>query len=248
MKANAAILAGGLGKRFRPYTEILPKPMVPLGSSEKPLLEYIIAWMRVNGYRNIALLLGYKWRYVYNYFGDGSRMGVRIVYSVDDDDYRGTGGAILGAVKKGLVGGESFLVWYGDILAEAPLITLQEFHEERGLDATLMVSDRYQVPVGVVELESGYRVSRVQEKPWMPLKAFIGIAVFKTRSFREASEKLGLSEFDIMGDLIPLMIDEGYEVGAYIYRGPWYDVGSLERYEKIDQEFVESMEKKLGFA
>ena len=245
MSLQAAILAGGLGKRFRPYTDIIPKPMVPLGDSEKPLLEYIVAWLSRGGIRDIVLLVGYRWKYIYNYFGDGSRFGVTISYSLDDEEYKGTGGALLKAVKGGVITSEDVLVWYGDIVARVDVSDVYEMHRSTGSHATLVVASRYQVPVGVVYEEEG-KVWRVEEKPWLPLKAFIGVAVIKRESIVKASNELGKS-FDIMGDLIPYMVERGYRVTAYTYDGPWFDVGSLERYEKLDRDYIAELEEDLGF-
>ncbi|HID04825.1 MAG TPA: nucleotidyltransferase family protein, partial [Aigarchaeota archaeon] len=102
----AAILAGGEGRRFRPYTDLIPKPMVPLGAEEKPLLEYIVNWLAGFGITKFVFLVGYRWRQVANYFGDGFRWGVKIDYSVDDDKYTNTGGALAKALMNGLLDGD----------------------------------------------------------------------------------------------------------------------------------------------
>ena len=246
MAAQAAVLAGGLGKRFRPYTEIIPKPMIPLGSTEKPLLEYIIAWLGREGFKDIVLLVGYRWRYIYNYFGDGSRLGVRLRYSLDDEEYKGTGGAILKAVENGLLARDDFVVWYGDIIASVPVAEVFDYHRAGQASATLVVASRYQVPVGVVYDDGEGVVRRVEEKPWLPLKAFIGVAALNGSAIIDAARVLGKS-FDVMKDLIPYMVESGYKVLSFKYDGLWYDVGSLERYEKLDRDYIAFMERELGF-
>ena len=240
---EAAVLAGGLGRRFRPYTEMVPKHMLPLGLSEKPLLEYIVRWLASEGVKKVALLVGYKWRYIYNYFGRGERFNIDISYSIDDDVYKGTGGALLKAFKENVLKGNEALIWYGDILALVPIPKLVEFHFRLKANATLVYSPRYQVPVGVLEERNGI-VESVREKPWLPLKTFIGVAIVERDSIVRASGELGYS-FDIMGDLIPWMLNRGYRVAAFEYNGPWYDVGSLERYEKIDPDVIEKLEREL---
>ncbi len=112
----AAILAGGKGSRFKPFTDIIPKPLMPIGEDERPILEYIIAWIASYKLKRVVLLVGYKWKQIRNYFGHGERYGVRIEYSVDDAEYSGTGGALLKAYKSGLLRGcRHVLVWYGEI-------------------------------------------------------------------------------------------------------------------------------------
>ncbi len=231
MAATAAILAGGKGTRFHPYTEIIPKPLIPLGSEEKPILEYIVCWLARHGVSDIVLLLGHRWRSIVNYFGCGGRWGVRIRYSIDDDKYSNTGGALLKAYERGLLNGTT-IVWYGDIMAPLNLEDLLSVHQGSGAAATIVVAARYRVPVGVAVVRDGY-IAELREKPWLDMNVTIGILALEPSVLREAGEELG-TRFDIMGDMIPWMLRRGYPVKAYVYGGPWWDVGSLERYKKIN--------------
>jgi len=101
MNITAVILAGGEGKRFKPYTDIFPKPMFPIGLGEKPLLDIIVNWIKSFGIKDYVFLVGYRWRYIYNYFRNGETFSVNIKYSLDDEEYSNTGGALLKAFKKG---------------------------------------------------------------------------------------------------------------------------------------------------
>jgi len=234
-RVTGVILAGGQGTRFKPFTDIIPKPMIPLGPEEKPILEHIVSWLSKHGIRDLVLLVGYKWKQVYNYFRDGSHLGVRIRYSVDGNGYSGTGGALMNALLNGVLEGDTLLVWYGDIIAPLNPSELLSVHYGRGADATLALADRYQVPVGIAQVDGEGNVVGLEEKPWLPLKATIGILALRTSVLEELGRGLGKA-FDIMGDLIPSMIRGGRRVAAYLYAGPWYDVGSLERYNKLDKE------------
>jgi Nucleoside-diphosphate-sugar pyrophosphorylase involved in lipopolysaccharide biosynthesis/translation initiation factor 2B, gamma/epsilon subunits (eIF-2Bgamma/eIF-2Bepsilon) len=236
-KISAIILAGGEGTRFKPYTDLVPKPMIPVGVEERPILEHIICWLKRFDVTNYVLLVGYKWKQVRNYFGDGSRHGVRIKYSVDDEVYRGTGGALLKAYKTHAISEDVALIWYGDILAPINVKNLVEFHRNENANVTLVVSDKYQVPVGVANIDSAGNVVELSEKPWLNLYVTIGVLTLETSILKHVEASLGRS-FDIMGDLIPWMIKKGYRVKAYIHRDLWYDVGSLEKYVKIDYERI----------
>jgi len=244
---TAAILAGGKGKRFRPYTEIIPKPLIPIGPEEKPLLEYIIKWLSNYGIRDIVLLVGYRWRQVSNYFNNGSKWGVRIKYSIDTEEYKNTGGALLNAWRQGLLCRNDLLIWYGDILAPLDVNDLLDKHYGWNADATIVVADKYQVPVGVARVNESGDIIELKEKPWIDIHATIGILMLKPRILDNVEEVLGKC-FDIMGELVPWMIKEGMKVKAYIYRGAWYDIGSLERYAKLDhnsiREFIRSHDHK----
>ncbi|WP_245526400.1 nucleotidyltransferase family protein [Desulfurococcus mucosus] len=235
---TAVVLAGGQGERFRPYTEIIPKPMIPVGNNEKPVLELVVKWLRRHGVSRIVFLVNYKWRYIYNYFGDGSRFDVSITYSIDEEGgYSNTGGAILKAYRDGLIKGRA-LIWYGDILAPLDVPDLLRYHSGAGSDLTLVVTNRYRVPVGVVKVDNDYNVVEMREKPELDINATIGVAVAELRVFSEGLERELGRDFDFMGNLVPWLINNGYRVKAYIYSGEWFDVGSLERYKKLDMEWV----------
>ncbi len=231
------ILAGGEGSRFKPYTDIIPKPMIPIGYDERPLLEHILCWLKSFRISKYIFLVGYKWRQIRNYFNNGSRHGVEIRYSIDDEIYRGTGGALLKAFKQGLIS-DTVLIWYGDILAPVNIHDLLNKHFTEKSDSVIVLADKYQVPVGVALID-GDRIVELEEKPWLNIYVTIGILTLNTSILKEVEGILGTS-FDIMGDLIPWMISKGFNVKAYLYRGIWYDVGSLERYRKIDLEAIKA--------
>jgi len=241
VRTVAAILAGGEGTRFRPYTDIIPKPMIPIGPEEKPILEYIVKWLKRYGITDIVMLVGYRWKQIRNYFCDGSRFGVNIKYSLDIDEYRGTGGALLNAYKKGVLEGNVILAWYGDIIAPIDVRKLVGMHIEKDADAVIAVADRYRVPVGVAKVE-GDKVTGFEEKPWLNIYVSIAILTLTPKILNDAEHSLGKS-FDIMGDLIPWMISRNCRVYAYVYKGPWYDVGGMDQYKKLNiedvKEFVE---------
>lgn len=77
---QAVILAGGLGTRLKPLTDHVPKPMILVNG--KPFLEYLVVQLRENGFERILMLLGYRAEIITEYFGDGSKFGVNIEYSI----------------------------------------------------------------------------------------------------------------------------------------------------------------------
>lgn len=245
MKIKAAVLCGGLGKRLRPLTYYFQKTMIPIGRRQKPLLEYIIRSLKYHGIRDIVLLVGYKYEQIMNYFEDGRRFGVKLEYIIDEPGLTGTGGALLNAYRKGVFEDvENILVYYGDILTPLDLKDLIEYHMARGADVTIAVSSKYQVSVGVVESDDNGRVYSVEEKPWIPIKAVIGILVVRKKTLPvldNLNRIRGMRNIDIMGDFIPELIKENYKVYAYIYDGVWYDVGTTERYEKLDNNMIERL-------
>jgi NDP-sugar pyrophosphorylase family protein len=88
---QAIILAGGRGERLRPITDTIPKSMVNINN--KPFLEYQLIQLRDNGINKIVLCVGYLWEVIRDHFGDGSKFGINIEYSVEER-FLGTGGAL----------------------------------------------------------------------------------------------------------------------------------------------------------
>ena len=105
---KAIILAGGLGTRLHPYTNSLPKPMLPLG--EKPILEYLIEWVKKNGVKEIVLCVSYLRKKIEDYFQDGKRFGVKIEYAVSNKPLA-TAGQLKTAEK---FIDDTFVCLYGD--------------------------------------------------------------------------------------------------------------------------------------
>ena len=236
------VLAGGEGKRLRPLTYYFQKCMIPVGSRQKPLLEHILLLLRRHGIVDTRLLVGYKHEQIVNYFNDGGRFGVRINYFIDDSSLAGSGGALLNAARQGAFKGvESLLVYYGDILFNIDLSAMLQQHLESGSVATLAVTNGFEVPVGVAEVE-GNVVTGWVEKPRIDIYAGIGVVALRPEGL-EALEELsaGRDDLDIMGDLIHFLIDEGERVEAYQTDAFWYDVGSTEKYEKLDNGLVDRL-------
>jgi len=242
---KAAVLCGGVGKRLRPLTYYFQKAMIPIGKRQKPLLEYIIGLLRRHGLRDVVLLVGYKAEQIRNYFEDGSRFGVRITYVHDDPRYKGTAGALYNAYECSCLDADHVLVYYGDILSNVNLSELLEFHMSERSAATLALSRGYRVRVGVAHLSDDGRVVKFEEKPELKLPVSIGVLVLSARSFRYLEEVVAEHESpDVMSHLIPLMIERGERVMGYVTDAFWYDVGSIERYEKLE-EMADALEEVL---
>ena len=243
---KGVILCGGEGVRLRPLTYYFQKGMIPIGSGQKPLLEYIIRLLRRHGITDMCLLVGYKAEQIHNYFDEGSRFGVRFTYVYDRRGFGGTGGAVLNAYKQGLIrnGDETLLIYYGDILSNIDLGEMLKQHHESGAVATVAIVKGYRVPVGVVDLRDG-RVERLVEKPILDISVGIGILALKGNALKslEQLHQQG-REMDLMRHLLPRLIEDGEPVHAYVTEAFWYDVGSTERYEKLSDDAIE---EHLGY-
>ena len=149
---KAVVLCGGKGARLRPYTDEIPKPMLPLG--KKPILQYILENAKRNGIEEVFLTVGYKKEQIKEYFGDGQSFGIKINY-VEEDEPKNTAGSIL-PLKDVLK--ETFLVLMGDHLTNINLRKMVEFHKENGAVATIAV-----VYPNIVHVQ-GYKVPVVFQK------------------------------------------------------------------------------------
>lgn len=237
---KGVVLCGGRGSRLRPLSYYIPKSMIPVGQREKPLLEYILRLMAYHGIRDVVLLIGHKGAQIENYFRDGSFLGLELTYLYDSPELPGTGGAVLNAIRQGLISErDTCLIYYGDILSDINLSEMLELHSSSGAVATLAVSTSYRLPVSVAEL-NGERIVGFEEKPALKIPVGIGILAIEGGALKRLEEihEEG-EELDLMKHLLPHLIRLGMPIRAYVTRAFWYDIGSLERYEKLDHETVD---------
>ncbi|MBI4220262.1 MAG: nucleotidyltransferase family protein [Chloroflexi bacterium] len=170
----ALTIAGGRGERLKPFTDTLPKAMVPV--NERPLISYQVAWLRRHGVTDVVFLCGYLGEKIQEYFGDGSRFGVRAHYSVEHEPL-GRGGA----VRKGLSlvpdSEKLVIVTNGDVLTDQDLQALIQLHKVKGAAATMTLVP-YPSQFGVVEVGDDQLVTAFVEKGRLPFWINAGIYVF----------------------------------------------------------------------
>ena len=218
----AMILAGGKGERLRPLTDTLPKPMVLVCG--KPILLHQVEWLRGAGVTDVVFLAGYLWQTIEDYFGDGSRFGVRTHYSVEDSPL-GRGGAIRKGIALVPEDEETLLVLNGDIITDQSLESLMGRHCEKKEAnpqhlATLMVVPMVS-PYGLVELDPGDQVSGFREKVEMPHWINAGVYVFDRRI---AGELPNLGDHET--ETFPRLAEAG-KISALKCRGFWRSVDSF---------------------
>jgi mannose-1-phosphate guanylyltransferase len=241
MVTKAAVLCGGEGTRLRPLTNYFQKTMIPVGSKKRPLLEYIVRLIAYNGIKDIILLTGYRSEDIEGYFEDGSKFGVRITYSRDEENGGGSGRSLQNAIASGAVGQfDDLLVYYGDVLSTLRVKDLIADHDASRSAMSLVLSKDYRLPVGVAQVERD-RVISFTEKPTMPLNVTVGGLVISNGCIPVlATSATRPGNFDIMTHFVPAAIAEGLKVSPFYIEGFWYDVGTTEAYEKLDTELVDS--------
>jgi len=227
-KMKAVILAGGLGTRLRPFTEIIPKPLLPIG--EKAVLEIQIEHLKAHGFDEVILATNYKSEYIENFFGDGSRYGITLTISREEEPL-GTAGP-LKLVQDRLT--EPFVVMNGDILTA---LDFTQFHEfATASDALLTIAIKKVITpfaFGDIFFE-GDRVTSIKEKPDLVNYVLAGIYVMRPGIF----ELIPDGEYFGMDTLIRLMLERDLAVRKYEMEEYWLDIGREDDFEKAQELFT----------
>jgi NDP-mannose synthase len=224
---KAVILAGGLGSRLKPFTEIIPKPLLPVG--EKSVLEIQIERLKKYGFNEIYLATNYKSEYIENYFGDGSRYGVKLKVSKEEKPL-GTAGPLL-LLKNELT--EPFIVMNGDILSLVNFTELYNFALSK--EALLTISIKKEITpfaFGNIFFEED-RVTGIQEKPDIVMYILAGIYVMRP----EILDLFPENEYFGMDSLIKNMLDNQQPICKYDLKEYWLDIGRLNDYEKAQEVY-----------
>lgn len=157
---KAMLLAAGEGMRLRPFTDAMPKCMVPVAGM--PVLEHNVRWLRRFGVTDLLINLHYMPQAVRDYFGDGSGWDVSITYS-PEERLLGTAGAVKHAAW---FFDAPFFLWYGDNMSTCDLEQLYAFHRARHSTATIALFHREDVAAsGIVGVDENGRITRILEKP-----------------------------------------------------------------------------------
>jgi mannose-1-phosphate guanylyltransferase/phosphomannomutase len=242
-QTRALILAAGEGTRLRPITLDRPKPMVPING--RPLLDYIVGWLRDSGIQDIAINLHYKPEVIVDHFGDGAAHRINLHYSLEDK-ILGTAGAARKI--KSWVGNNSLLVVYGDVLTDLDVRQLLSQHANNLArdESTVATIALYHVPnpteVGLVGMDETGRVNRFLEKP-KPEEVFTdlanaGVCVIEPSAIDMIPEN---SFYDFGLHLFPKTLEAQLGIYGWVIPSDTYllDIGSLEKYAQAQRDWRE---------
>lgn len=219
---RAVILAGGEGTRLRPYTTVLPKPLVPVG--ERPILELVVHQLARAGFNRVDLCVGHLGELIRAYFTESDALpeGMEIDYHWEEHPL-GTAGAIRQV--EGL--DEPFLVMNGDILTDLDYRALMQAHAEGGAALTIAAHhEDVTLSLGVIE-SSGEDVTGYVEKPTVSYEVSMGIYAYDPR----ALEQMLPGRFDFP-DLVLRLVDAGESVRVHRFGGAWFDIGTAGQHER----------------
>ncbi|TRZ50665.1 nucleotidyltransferase family protein [bacterium] len=232
---RAVILAGGKGVRLYPITQVIPKPLVPLG--ETPILEIVIRQLKNHGFHRITLAVGYMADLIRAYFGDGSKLGVRIDYSYESEPL-GTVGPL--ALINGL--DSTFILMNADVLTNLNYRELVEYHKTHDAIVTVSAYERQiTIDLGVIVKDGDCRIKDYIEKPSISHLVSMGVYVFEPQILELIKGK-GYLDFP---DLVKQLLHAGNIVNYYPFAGYWLDIGRHDDYAKASEEFDRLKLEKL---
>ena len=229
---RAVILAGGFGTRLRPYTTVIPKPLVPIG--DRPVLEHIIRSLVRCGVNRIDLCVSHLGQLICVYLANAN-LPEELELAVHwESEPLGTAGAV-GAVPD-LEG--TFIVMNGDVLTTLDFRQLVACHRERDAALTVAMHEkRVDIDLGVIESDAGL-VRNYIEKPTLNYRVSMGIYVYEARALGFLPD--GPCQFP---ELVWRLLAAGERVAACKSDADWYDIGTVGEYERAAADVERSPEK-----
>ena len=219
---KAVIQAGGKGTRLKPYTTILPKPLMPVGA--KPVLELLLNWLRRNNVQDVYITTGYLGNLIQTHCGDGHQWDMHIKYT-DEREPLGTVGA-LSLLREDL--DEPFLVLNGDVLTDLSLNSFINHHRQCGSLISIATSDRStKLDFGVIESVGG-KVAKFKEKPIFTHSVSMGVYCMEPGVLKHIPNRVSYG----MDNLVLGLLDKGIPVTTFKHSGLWLDIGRVEDFQK----------------
>lgn len=222
---RAVVMAGGRGSRLGPLTDTTPKPMLPVAG--RPILERIVLHLVGHGIRHIYLSVNYLAEIIEAHFGDGRAFGCTIEY-LRESEPLGTGGSLSLLPRGAERPAHPFLVMNGDLVTQADVGAMIDFHLAGGQVATMAVRHYFhQIPFGCVDVE-GDRLVAFVEKPTTSRLVNAGIYLLDP----SVLDLLNPAEVLTMPDLVDRVRTSGGTARVFETDEEWIDVG---RHEELDR-------------
>ena len=220
MSRRAVILAGGKGTRLRPYTVVLPKPLMPIG--DYPILEVIVRQLVQAGFNHITLAVNHQAEIIKAFFQNGERWGIHIDYSLEDKPL-GTMGPLR--LIKNLP--QHFLVMNGDVLTDLDYTAFHDCHVKKDDIFTISSMRREnRIDYGVLEIGAEGVLSSFSEKPSVAVDVSMGVYMVSARALQHIPLDRPYGFDDLMLDLI----GAGTPATVHSFSGYWLDIGRPEDY------------------
>ncbi|MDD3876064.1 MAG: sugar phosphate nucleotidyltransferase [Bacteroidales bacterium] len=229
MCKRAVILAGGKGTRLKPYTISLPKPLVPIG--EMPILEIIIRQLLKHGFGHITITVNHFADIIKAFFGDGSKWGIKIDYTLESKPLSTMGPLTLIPDLP-----DNFLVMNGDVLTDINYSDFFEHHVKAQNNFTIASFKRHdRIDYGVLNKDNSNRLIKFDEKPSFEFLVSMGIYMVN----KDIVNLIPRDTFYGFDHLMNQMINKKTYPFIYEYNGFWLDIGRPDDYNKAINEFDE---------
>ncbi len=215
MSKRAVILAGGKGTRLKPYTIVLPKPLVPVG--EIPILEIVIRQLKKSGFTHITLAVNHMAELIMAYFGDGSKWDIKVDYSIEDKPL-----STMGPLKLIKDLPDNFLVMNGDVLTD---LNYEQFYDNHVTDGTIYTisssvrTDKSEY--GILDVNENKELTAFREKPEYTFEVSMGVYMLSKRVLDYVPE----DTFFGFDNLMYKLLDEKEKVLVKAHEGVWLDMG-----------------------
>lgn len=220
MSKTAVILAGGKGTRLRPYTVVLPKPLMPIG--DYPILEVIVRKLAKNDFTHIILAVNHQAEIIKAYFGNGSKWNILIEYSLEETPL-----STMGPLKLMKNLPDNFLIMNGDVLSDIDINLLFDLHLFKNSIFTVAGYNReLKSEYGVLECNENNYLRNFKEKPVYNLTVSMGIYIASSRILDLIPPGVPYGFDHLMYDLIE-MKKPAY---VHLHEGYWLDIGRPDDY------------------
>jgi NDP-sugar pyrophosphorylase family protein len=224
-RTKVVILAGGKGARLKPYTSVLPKPLMPLG--DRAILEVVIRQLAQQGFVDITLSVGHLAHVIEAVFRDGHEHSVQLTY-VREDAPLGTAGSLRLVPNLD----DTFLMLNGDLVTTFDFRELVRAHRGGGQLLTIATTNRrVNMDYGILTVEPGKRTSHVvgfTEKPTIDVTVSMGIYALEPAALNFIPSE-GYFDFP---DLVLSLLRANAPIGSFEYDGLWLDIGRQEDYDQ----------------
>lgn len=233
---NVVILAGGQGTRLRPYTTILPKPLVPIGDG--PILELILRQLAAAEVTKVHLCVGHLGELIRVYFSEATKLPKDLVLEWHwEETPLGTAGPLRLVPEPE----ETFIAMNGDVVTSLDYRELVAFHRQQQATMTVAThTKQIEIDLGVIESEAEL-VTCYREKPSLTYDVSMGIYVLEPAALRHIPEQ---GPFQIP-ELVQSLLGADECVATYKTKAEWYDIGTILEYEQATEE-IEARPELFG--
>jgi mannose-1-phosphate guanylyltransferase len=244
------LLAAGKGTRMMPYTQVHPKPLLPI--LDKPIAEWIMLHLKAQGVRDFVVNLSYLPAVFAAHFADGKQLGVNISYSLEGEldaqgqwcgTALGSAGGMLKAEQAHGCFGQDFVVMCADALTDLQLEPLLAFHRAHGGLVTVVSKSVAQHEVcnyGVIVADANGKIQQFQEKPALAdalsTQVSTGIYVFSPQVLQFIPQAALTTGYDIAADLFVQLLGQGHNLYHYPLQGEWIDFGVAADFWQVNRK------------